>query len=82
MFLATILKKIGLVDEERVPRSGREKYEWEILEIRKESVGNSWRLTEKKNKPKAIDNSWRKREEEKQTFRKKKSNLKLKFRGK
>lgn len=52
MFLTNFLKKIGLVDEERVPRSGKEKYEWEILEIRKESVGNSWRLTEKKTSQK------------------------------
>jgi len=27
MFLTKFLKKIGLVDEERVPRSGKEKYE-------------------------------------------------------
>jgi hypothetical protein len=47
MFLTTFLKKIRLVDEGRVPRSGREKCQWEILEIRRES---EWEILEGRQK--------------------------------
>ena len=65
MFLTTFLKKIGLVDEARVPRGGREKCEWIFLEIRRESEWEILEGRQEKKKPKVINNSWKKREEEK-----------------